>query len=379
VAGLLAVAVLAAAIGYGGDEAQPGSGSRSGREDVPSALDNPADPAFPDPLIDLAHLVSGGPPPDGIPAIDDPKFQAASEVDWLEDGEPLLSLTLGEETRGYPLQVMTWHEIVNDTVDGVPVAVTYCPLCNSGVAFEREVGERLLDFGTSGMLYADNLVMYDRQTESLWPQLTGQASVGVLTGTQLAAIPVGVVGWDQFRTAHHDALVLTRDTGHARDYGSNPYAGYDDPTGGLLVEPPGGRDPRLPVKTRVLGIHLGGDAVAIVRDRIAQDGVLPVTVGGRDLVVWHRPGQRSALDDEQIDSGQEIGTVGVFDPRLDGRDLSFTAAGDGFRDDQTGSTWNVFGQATAGPLAGKQLRPVTHLDTFWFAWVAFQPDARLAD
>jgi len=103
------------------------------REDAPSALDNPADPAFPDPLIDLYHLLSGGPPPDGIPAIDDPKFQAASEVDWLDDSEPLLSLTVGGETRGYPLQIMTWHEIVNDTVDGVPVAVTYCPRCNSGV------------------------------------------------------------------------------------------------------------------------------------------------------------------------------------------------------------------------------------------------------
>ena len=115
-------------------------------------------------------------------------------------------------TRAYPVQVMTWHEIVNDTVGEVPVAVTYCPLCNSGVAFCRQVGDRLLDFGTSGMLYADNLVMYDRQTESLWPQLTGQASVGVLTGTRLESLPVGVAGWDQFRRAHPDALVLSRDT-----------------------------------------------------------------------------------------------------------------------------------------------------------------------
>jgi hypothetical protein len=374
--------LLLGACGTGADgprERTESSPRTSAREDAPSALENPANPDFPDPLIDLEHLVSGGPPPDGIPPIDEPNFQPAREVDWLEGREPLLSLTVGGETRGYPLQVMTWHEIVNDTVGGVPVAVTYCPLCNSGVAFEREAGERLLDFGTSGMLYADNLVMYDRQTESLWPQLTGQASVGVLTGTQLEAIPMGVVGWDQFRTAHPDALVLTRDTGHDRPYGRNPYAGYDNPNGGLLVEPPGGRDPRLPVKARVVGIHLRGDAVAIVRDLVAQDGVLPVTVGGRDLVVWHRPGQRSALDDEQIDSGQEIGTVGVFDARLDGRELSFTANGDGFTDDQTGSVWNVLGQATAGRLAGKQLRPVTHLDTFWFAWVAFRPDTRLVD
>jgi hypothetical protein len=376
----VALVVLLGACGTGVDEprSRDDSGaSGSAREDFPSALDNPDNPALPEPLIDPDHLVAGGPPPDGIPPIDDPQFQAVGEVDWLEEHEPLLSLTVGGETRGYPLQVMTWHEIVNDTVGGIPVAVTYCPLCNSGVAFERRVGERLLDFGTSGMLYADNLVMYDRQTESLWPQLTGQASVGVLTGTQLEAIPTGVVGWDQFRTAHPDTLVLTRQTGHVRDYGRNPYVGYDEPTGGLLVEPPGGRDPRLPVKTRVVGISQNGDAVAVVRVRVAEAGVLTVSVSGRDLLVWHRTGQRSALDNGQIAEGQDIGTIGVFDPRLDRQRLTFTATRDVFRDHQTGSLWNVLGEATSGPLRGKRLQPVMHLDTFWFAWVAFQPETTL--
>ncbi len=123
----------------------------------------------------------------------------------------MLSLTVGEETRAYPLRVLTWHEIANDVVDGVPVAVTYCPLCNSGVAFERTVEGEETTFGVSGLLYADNLVMFDRATESLWPQLTGQASVGVRTGTQLRSIPMGTVGWAQFREEHPDALVLNRD------------------------------------------------------------------------------------------------------------------------------------------------------------------------
>ena len=298
-------------------------------------------------------------------------------MDWLEAAEPVLSLTVGGETRAYPLQVMTWHEIVNDTVGGVPVAVTYCPLCNSGVAFHRRVDGRLLDFGTSGKLYADNLVMYDRQTQSLWPQLTGQASVGVLTGTQLTAIPMGVVGWDQFLTAHPDALVLTRVTGHQRDYGRNPYVGYDDPDGRLLVEPPGGRDPRLPVKERVIGIRLGDQAVAVLRQTIADADALTLTLAGREIVLWHRSGQRSALDEDTIADGDEIGTVGVFDPQLRGRRLTFTAGQDGFRDLETGSTWNVLGEAIAGPLQGRRLETVTHLDTFWFAWVAFQPDTTL--
>jgi hypothetical protein len=375
-----ALAVLVGACGTGSDGSRPpgGTGSPgSAREDVPSALDNPADPAFPDPLIDLDHLVSGGPPPDGIPPIDHPEFQPADQIDWLEDLEPLLSLTVGGETRGYPLQVMTWHEIVNDTVGDVPVTVTYCPLCNSGVAFQRQVGQRLLDFGTSGMLYADNLVMYDRQTESLWPQLTGQASVGALTGTQLEAIPIGVVGWDQFRTAHPDALVLTRDTGFDRDYGRNPYVGYDEPDGGLLVEPPGGTDDRLPVKERVIGIRIGDDALAVLRSQVANEGVLEVGVGGRDLVLWHLPGQASALDTEQIPDGRDVGTVAVFEPRVDGRKLTWYRQDDVFADHQTGSEWNVLGESIAGPLKGTRLQPQRHLDTYWFAWVAFQPTTTL--
>jgi hypothetical protein len=380
---LLAIATLLLAGCSGGTGAHPSAGGTllagegGARENVPSALDNLRDARFPAPLIDLDHLVSGGPPPDGIPPIDAPNFQPADAVDWLEASEPVLALTVAGETRAYPLQVMTWHEIVNDTVGGVPVAVTYCPLCNSGVAFLRRVGERLLDFGTSGMLYADNLVMYDRQTESLWPQLTGQASVGALTGTQLTAVPMGVVGWGQFRTAHPDSLVLTRDTGYDRPYGRNPYVGYDDPNGGLLVEPPGGRDPRLPVKARVIGIRVGDHALAIRRDEVVDAGVLTVTLAGQDILVWHTPGQRSALDADAIADSRDIGTVGVFDPRMGNRTLTFSPVGGGFRDQQTGSAWNVLGESTGGPLKGSRLEPLIHVDTFWFAWEAFQPATAL--
>lgn len=377
---LVAALLLAGCVG---DTRPPEPGTPSGAsapagvdtgEEVPSALDDPAHATFPAPLIDLEHLVSGGPPPDGIPPIDQPAFEPAESVDWLQDDEPVLSLTVGEETRAYPLQIMTWHEIVNDTVGGEPVAVTYCPLCNSGVAFHRQVDGAVLDFGTSGMLYADNLVMYDRQTESLWPQLTGQASVGALTGTQLTAIPMGVVGWSQFVAAHPDAPVLTRDTGHVREYGRNPYPGYDDPDGWLLVEPPDGRDPRLPVKERVIGVRFRGRAVAVPRRTVAETGTVTVEHAGQRVVLWHVPGQRSALDDDTIAGGEEIGSVGVFTPRVGGRWLTFAAESGRIHDVETGSRWNVLGEAVAGPLRGRRLRPVTHLDTFWFAWVAFQPD-----
>ncbi|MGA9749977.1 MAG: DUF3179 domain-containing protein [Nocardioides sp.] len=349
----------------------------SAGKELPSALRDPGNEAFAPPLIDLDDLVAGGPPPDGIPPIDKPRFESVDEVTWLGDTDPVLSLTVDGETRGYPVAIMTWHEIVNDEIDGTPVAVTYCPLCNSGVAFRRVVDGQRLDFGTSGMLYADNLVMYDRQTQSLWPQLTGLASVGAMTGTQLEAIPMGAVGWAQFREAHPDARVLTRETGHDRDYGANPYVGYDEPDGALLVPVPGGTDDRLLVKARVVGLGEGAGAVAVTRDLVSSRGVLEVSLDGQEVSVWHMPGQASALDEEQIAESRDVGSVVAYSPRVRGRDLTWRRSGAGFVDTQTGSRWNIAGEAVSGPLRGARLEPVRHLDTFWFAWVAFQPDTRL--
>jgi hypothetical protein len=221
--------------------------------------------------------------------------------------------------------------------------------------------------------------MYDRQTESLWPQLTGQASVGTLTGTQLKAIPMGVVSWKQFRASNPDALVLTRETGFRRDYGRNPYTGYDDPDGDLLVDPLGGTDGRLPVKERVVGITVGSDSVAIRRALVAGAGVVPLMVGGHDVVVLHQPGQSSALDTGRIADGQEIGSIGVFRPTIRGRSLTFAIRCERVVDVQTGSTWSVLGEATSGQLAGSRLPAVVHLDTVWFAWVGFHPDTRLVE
>ena len=387
--GLLALLVGCSAADVGSPDDRPSASTASpspveqvspdAAAETPSALENRYDERFPEPLVNPDLVMSGGPPPDGIPAIDDPAFQPADEVDWLEDDEPVLSLTIGGETRAYPLQVMTWHEIVNDTVGGVPVAVTYCPLCNSGVAFEREVDGRVLSFGTSGMLYADNLVMYDRQTESLWPQLTGQASIGVLTGAELTAIPMGVVAWDDFQKANPSALVLSRDTGFQRPYGTNPYVGYDDPDGDLLFGVPGEPDERLATKERVVGISEGQVSVAVVRSSLVGTSPAEVTVGDRTLVVWHTPGQASALDTGTLAAGADIGTVGVYDPVVDGRRLHFDAAGEAFRDRETGSRWNILGRATQGALKGTRLEPYRHLDTFWFAWVTFHPDTELLD
>lgn len=201
--------------------------------------------------------MSGGPPPDGIPSIDDPAFAAVPTIDWLADDEAVMVLQVDDAVHVYPVQVMIWHEIVNDVVAGVPVAMTYCPLCNSAVAFDRRVAGRTLDFGTSGALYQSAMVMYDRQTESLWTHVDGRAVIGTLAGAHLDQISVATVAWRDARHAHPDGRVLTRDTGVSRPYGENPYGAYDrrdTPLAGFFVGDP---DERTAAMRRVVGIHGG--------------------------------------------------------------------------------------------------------------------------
>jgi len=347
-----------------------------GREDTLSALRDLGNSDHPEPLIDLNRILSGGPPPDGIPPVDNPIFQTASTIDWMQCNEPVLSLRVGDETRAYPVQIMTWHELVNDTFGDVPVTVSYCPLCNSSLAYRRDIGDRVVTFGTSGSLFNSSLVMYDRETESLWTHFNGKAVVGALTGTELELLPMQTVSWKTFLERHPDALVLSRNTGHERAYGRNPYSGYDDVTSDPFLFD-GDADPRLPAKQRVVGIRRGGDNAAVVLDALADAGVIVTEVAGDSLSVWHLPGTATALEDATIAGGRDVGATGVFLPVVDGQALTFTRSGEGFTDAETGSTWDILGVATDGQLAGSVLEPIEHLDTFWFALAAFEPDTRV--
>lgn len=347
------------------------------REQVPSALREPDAQGLPSPTVDLAEIADGGPPPDGIPAVDEPRFQRTGDVHWVDDTEQVLAVEIGGEARAYPIQVLTQHEIVNDTIAGVPVAVTYCPLCASGIAFDRRAADRVLSFGTSGMLYRSDLVMYDRQTESLWPQIAGEAVAGTLTGTELTVLPAGLVSWEQWRQAHPTGWVLSRQTGFDREYGSNPYPGYDDKES-LPMFFAGPVDNRIEwLKQPVVGIDIEGDALAVDVESLRQDGVREVTVAGRTLSVWWLPGARSSLDDIVVGEGREVGTTAVFEPVVDGRPLTFRPSGAAMTDEQTSSTWDAFGRAVDGPLAGAMLPPVAHTSTFWFAWSGFHADTRV--
>ena len=374
--------------------------------------------------------MSGGPPPNGIPALgftgdwqgaaaptQDPIFVSQDEAaDWLEPQEPVIVFSLNGETRAYPLQILTWHEIVNDTVGGVPVAVTFCPLCNSALAFDRrlpltaeevtevsalnskvaptEPDEAFLEayrvqgeaaevtallpvtFGVSGTLYNSNLLMFDTATSTLWSQLLGVGNVGSLSGTRLLRYPAQIVSFAEVREAAPEAPVLSQDTGFARRYGQNPYVGYDDADSPAFLFA-GTPDGRLAPKARVVSIDAPAEAVAYPLEALEAAGVVNDTVGDRPVTLFWQAGTASALDAASIAAGRDVGAVGVFERALDGQTLTFRSSAGTFIDEETGSTWNVLGTATAGPLAGEQLTKVVHDNTLWFAWAAFKPDTRI--
>ncbi|HSH79934.1 MAG TPA: DUF3179 domain-containing protein, partial [Herpetosiphonaceae bacterium] len=327
--------------------------------------------------VPLSEIISGGPPRDAIPPIDQPRFETVDQANrWLKAREPVIHVAIGSDVRAYPLQILTWHEIVNDEVGDVPVAITFCPLCNTAIAFDRRLDGRTLDFGTSGNLRHSDLVMWDRQTESWWQQITGEAIVGALTGRQLQMLPATIVAWEEFARQFPHGRVLSRDTGFDRNYGENPYVGYDN-----VDNPPflfdGELDGRLPPKERVVTVSLGGEDVAVPFSTLAARRVIHETVGGQPVIVFWQEGTASALDQSEIAGSRDVGATGVYKPEVDGRHLTFAWEDGAFVDRETGSRWSMLGQATAGPLQGKQLMPVVHANHFWFAWAAFKPATRV--
>ncbi len=348
----LGLVALALVIGGCGSDDDDGSGEEA-------AVGAPFDTSewetdFSESSVELTEFASGGPPKDGIPAIDDPMFASIEDADgFLEPNEPVAVVEVGDETRAYPIQILIWHEIVNDEIAGEPVTVTYCPLCNSTVAFDREVDGRVLDFGTTGKLRRSDLVMYDRQTESWWQQLTAEAIVGELTGSKLEVLPSQILSWKQVQGQHPDARVLTRDTGFSRDYGVNPYLGYDEPgTQPFLLEEDANN--RLPPKERVTSLKSGDSAVVYPFSRLEQEAPLNDEVDGEPIVVLFDPDVASALDTEQIADGRSAGAAAVFERRLGNRILTFEAGPQSaqLRDRQTGSVWDSGGTAISGPPGG---------------------------
>jgi hypothetical protein len=329
--------------------------------------------------VDYQSIFSGGVGRDGgIRPLDDPvPTDIASADEWIGPLEPVIVLEIGDVARAYPLQIMTWHEIVNDELAGVPVTVTFCPLCNSAVVFDRRLDAIVYDFGVSGNLRNSDLIMWDRQTESWWQQLTGEGIVGVNAGRELTMIAAQIVSWDAFKASHPEGDAVSRDTGFPRAYGQNPYVGYDrDDNPPFLYD--GDLDGRLLPKERIAAININDVDGAFLYSIIATERVVNYNLGGEDVVVFFEPGMRSALDRMFLTDSSEVGATGVFAPTANGQQLTFRLEGNVaegvLMDNETGSTWSILGRAVAGPLEGTQLDRVVHQDHFWFAWAAFKPD-----
>jgi hypothetical protein len=257
-------------------------------------------------IVDPINIRSGGPPKDGIPSIDNPKFVTVPEADqWIEDRALVLALVYKGEERAYPLQIMSWHEIVNDVIAGDPIAVTYCPLCGSGIAYYRVLDGSPVQFGTSGKLFNSNLVMYDRKTNSYWQQIDGKAIVGPQVGKELQELSVDTVPWRDWKKFHPNSKVLSKNTGYVRNYASDTYANYYEDDFYLFpgIENKDSTN-RIKNKDAVLGIEISGVYKAYRETDVEEKGLIEDTISGVQIKIEKLEDGRFRITN--IDTGEEI-------------------------------------------------------------------------
>ncbi len=349
----------------------------------------------------LERVQLGCPMHDCIPSIDGPRFETVVEADqWLQPDDLVVSVTHNGLTKAYPVKILNWHEIVNDDFHGVPLAITYCPLCNSSLVFVRPtVNNRILEFGVSGRLYKSDLVMYDRQTGSFWSQLEGRAIIGPLSGRELELVPAEMLTWRVWKTRFDLGLVLARPTIYTavggapartpdekearsrrpgapqiidpssgtvaqenflRDYESDPYSLYKANTLDTFGTP--FSDTRLAPKTLIWGLVIERRAKAYLPQAVASWGALNDQIAHQPiLILW--------------DADAE--SVKFFARRLAERTLSFNRRDGQIIDTETQSIWNSEGEAISGALQGTKLKRLSGIFAFWFAWLAFYPDTEL--
>ena len=275
-------------------------------------------------ILPAEQILHGGPPRDGIPALSEPKMIRAEQASYLQPGARVIGIVIGDEARAYPVPILNWHEIVNDEIAGKHVAVTYCPLCGTAVAFEARVDGRVTEFGVSGLLYNSDVLLYDRNTESLWSQILGKAVAGEQVGKKLTPIPVSHTTWKDWRQTHPDTLVMSDDTGYARDYRRNPYAGYEQSRATYFAvnnEAPDNYHP----KEVVVGVH--------------ADGVYKAY----PFVELERQGKAR------------------FSDSINGLRYRFE--------------WDAENRSVS--ISDEAGNPVAAIQGFWFAWFAFHPDTEV--
>lgn len=309
------------------------------------------------------EIFDGGPGKDGIPALEDPEFISAGVADYLDDDDLVIGFVVDGEARAYPHDILDWHEIVNDQVGGVNIAVTYCPLTGTGIGWDREIDGEVTTFGVSGLLYNSNLIPYDRRTDSNWSQIRLDCVNGTLRGREVETLPLVETTWQTWKNMYPDTGVLSKNTGYSRDYGRYPYGNYRT-SHSYLIFPVANEDERIPNKERVLGV-IHSDNVRVYRFSDLDESVSVI---------------HDVLDDLNIliagSRGDNFMLAWANDPG-DGTILSFSAVHDQYplvMSDDEGNMWDVNGRAVSGPRKGARLESIPSFMGYWFSFAAFYPD-----
>lgn len=309
-----------------------------------------------------ANMQSGGVPVDGIPPIENPVYWDVDKANsYLDDNDVVFGFIHNGEIYAFPQRILVWHEVVNDIIGGEQISITYCPLTGSSLAFRGDIETANTTLGVSGRLLNSNLVMYDRNSSSYWPQIFSQSVSGTQKGVRLQRLHVTWTKWGLWKAAYPDSLVLSTGTGFSRNYNHDPYGSYNDTNSyyfkGNPFFPVMSEDDRLPDKRVVIGIDTYHEQYAIEKEWIRSNRVLNLELGNDSVV---------ALYDEVLDD------VRVFSRTLNGTTYTFEYSGGGFYDQETGAPWSRYGTSYHGALT-----PIDSFDVMWFAWAAFYPNTGL--
>lgn len=335
--------------------------------------------------VELSEIILVA-PRNTFPSINYPAFIGKEEGQnefYLH--EPVISVAINNKAKAYPLNMLTMHEMSNDSLGGIPILPTYCPLCNSSVVYDRGLKyngkEYLLDFEVSGMLRNSDMVMADKQTESWWQQLTGEALVGELSGAELEIIASMVISVEEFFNRYPDGKILSPETGTSSQerYGTNPYENYDDESNKPWEHfyDHEKLDSRLPPMERVIDLKGYNGYKIYPFSTIAKEGTINDNFEGINIVIFYKYGTVSVLDNKDIAESKTIGTATVFSSKVDGKILTFKKIKDKFIDNETGSEWDITGLCVDGHLKGKELIPEPHSNHFAFAWLTFHPESEI--
>ncbi len=325
-------------------------------------------------------------PKGSFPTLDKPVFVNKTEgVNMFFEKEPVIVVEINGAAKAYSLNILTMHEIANDVIDGVSILVTYCPLCNSGIVYDRTINHdgvtEVLEFEASGMLRNSDMVMLDRKTETLWQQLTGTAIVGTYNSYELAIVPSIIISVSEFFKRYPKGQLLSKKTGFKQSesqYGYNPYKKYDEKENPIpYFFNNNNVDKRLPAMERIVDIESNDNYKVYSFSSVAKDGVINDTFKTKKVVLFYKSGTVSILDEKDISTSKDVGSVTVFNAIVNGNHLTFTKENDTFKDTTTNSTWDITGYCYKGEFKGKQLQIEPHSNHFAFAWLAFHPESEI--